>query len=96
MAKTAKGPADGRWFRLIILLGLFGRFYQLAFVEGATSWNSWHSWWRDGRRSPSTLIVRAASEAVQGEDFEELLKFMEKANLGDFQSKVLDWCQELG
>jgi hypothetical protein len=41
--------------------------------------------------------VRAASEAVpEGEDFEELLKFMEKANLGDFQSKVLDWCQELG
>ena len=95
MVKTAKGPADGR-FRLIILLGLFGRFYQLAFVEGATSWHSWHSWrwWRDWRRSPSTLV--RASEAVQGEDFEELLKFMEKANLGDFQSKVLDWCQELG
>ena len=98
MTKTAKGPVDGRWFRLIILLGLFGRLYQLSFIEGATRKHSWHSWWRDdGRRSPSTLIVRAASEAVpEGEDFEELLKFMEKANLGDFQSKVLDWCQELG
>ena len=88
---------DRRWFRLVFLLGLFGRLYQLSFIEGATRKHSWHSWWRDERRSPSTLIVRAASEAVpEGEDFEELLKFMEKANLCDFQSKVLDWCQELG
>eukprot|EP00435_Cladocopium_sp_Y103_P063994 s884_g25.t1 len=97
MTKTAKGSVNGRWFRVIILLGLFGRLYQLSFIEGATRKHSWHSWWRDdGRRSGSTPIVRAASKAVpEGEDFEELLKFMEKANLGDFQSKVLDWCQEL-
>jgi hypothetical protein len=93
--KDCKGASG---WALVSMLGLFGRLYQLSFIEGATRKHSWHSWGRDdGRRSPSTLIVRAASEAVpEGEDFEELLKFMEKANLGDFQSKVLDWCQELG
>ena len=79
MANTAKISVI-RWFRATCLFGLIG---QLSFVAR----NGWHE---TGARGPKVL---RRAEAV--EDFSELLKFMERAQLGDFQSKVLDWCQEL-
>ena len=83
MGKTSRASAEGRWFRAVLLFLVFG---GLSFI-GPLARTRKPS---DSRR----LITRSAT--AEGEDFQELLKFMEKAELHDFQSKVLDWCQELG
>jgi len=73
-----------RCFRASFLFGLIG--LRLSFVgSGGNAWQQ-----STGTRSK----VQRKAEAL--EDFSELLKFMERAQLGDFQSKVLDWCQEQG
>ena len=72
-----------RRFRASFLFGLIG--LRLSFV------GSGGNAWQQSTGTPSK--VQRKAEAL--EDFSELLKFMERAQLGDFQSKVLDWCQEL-